>query len=267
MKLFDLILEKKEYSDTDVIDFNEIDIYHEYNKLNDLLFDGKLSRVPIILNNRKNAHGTVKSTINRRTGEINIQSLSMSKFLNVPYKFFKDVLAHEMIHVSLLQRNINAGHDWRFVREMDRINKMGLGFNISVTTDSSMLDDFEVSTKKNVVLIFCVININGREKYVAVMRENVYTDQGSQISKIFNQTVKSGKYKEVVLEFYKSDEPYLQKLKIQRSFMRSIGYEKIPDERIDGLIEKSIKVSECVILPGKDPQWSGDAPNYSWKLI
>jgi hypothetical protein len=170
MKLFDLILEKKEYSDTDVIDFNEIDIYHEYNKLNDLLFDGKLSRVPIILNNRKNAHGTVKSTINRRTGEINIQSLSMSKFLNVPYKFFKDVLAHEMIHVSLLQRNINAGHDWRFVREMDRINKMGLGFNISVTTDSSMLDDFEVSTKKNVVLIFCVININGREKYVAVIR-------------------------------------------------------------------------------------------------
>lgn len=267
MKLYDLIVENKEYSDDEIIDFNEIDIYHEYDKLNKLLFNGKLLKVSILLNNKKNTHGSVKATRNRLTDVITVHSLSMSKFLNVPYKFFKTILAHEMIHVYLLQQNINAGHDWRFIKEMDRINNMGLGFNITVTTDSSMLDNFEVSNKKNITFIYCIITVNGNKNYIAVMKENTYFDQGSQISKIFNQTVRSGKYKEVVLNFYKSDEPYLQKFKIQRSFMRSIGYEDITDERIDSLMEKSIKVSECVILHGKDPQWSGDLPSYSWKLM
>jgi len=264
MKLYDLLFEAKEYTDTDIIDFNEIDIYHEYDKLNKLLFNDELPRVRIILNNAKNTHGSVSATRNRLTNIVTIQSLTMSKFLNVPYKFFKDVLAHEMIHVYWFHKNVNANHDYRFVREMNRINGMGLGFNITIKTDSSMLDDFQVSSRKNVTLIFCIITLNGTDNKILVTKEKIYFEQGRQISKIFDQTVRKGKFKEVSLNFYKSDAPYLQKLIIQRTFMKSLRYENIPDERVDDLIGKSIKISECFISPDRGPQWSGEAPNNIW---
>jgi hypothetical protein len=234
--LSSLINEAKEHTDDEIVDFNEIDLQHEYNKLNSLLFKGNLQPVTMLWNKRKGAHGVVKGTRNRRTGKITLTSLSMSQFLKVPYKFFKDVLAHEMIHVFWMQQDVNAKHGPLFVREMNRINSMGLGFNVSVTSDSSETSKFEISqdiVKQGIELVFLLMRTDKEKNMLSVMKYDAYKKEAHKIIDIFDYLVnKKNKYRFAEGEFFLSTNPKLQSRKIQRSF-GSVSYTIIDDSLVN----------------------------------
>ena len=119
-------------NDKDVIDFNNINLTSEFNKLNDLLFRGEITPIPIRWGMDKNLIGTVYYAKDESGKEI-IRGLRMSRFYDLTYVQFKNTLAHEMIHVYLSQQGIEHEHDEPFLKEMNRINGMGLGFNITVS--------------------------------------------------------------------------------------------------------------------------------------
>ena len=251
------ITENKEYADDDIIDFNDINLEQEFDKLNKLLFDNKCNRVPLELSMRRMAHGHVSATINRLSRKITVKKLAISKFYNIPYKLFKDTFAHEMIHVYLLQQNINDGHGVYFHREMNRINGMGLGFNVSVKLDSG---DLELSSSvKGRDVIFMIFS-NGGKIGLSVMTPTAYYSQGVKIGKIFSYATRSGKYKEFVGEFYESNNPLLRKFTIQRSFTKSISHSTITEDMMDKLISESKKISE-VYTNGNEIIWQGTKPN------
>ena len=258
--------EVREHTNEEIVDFNEIDLQHEYNKLNDLLFDGKLQPVTMLWNKRKGAHGVVKGSRNRATGKITLKSLSMSQFLKVPYKFFKDVLAHEMIHVFWMQQDVNAKHGPLFVQQMNRINSMGLGFNVSVRSDSSETSKFEMSAdvvKQGIELVFSIIETDKEKNMFSVMKYDAYKEQGYRIANIYNFLVnKKPKYRFATGEFFLSTNPKLQASKIQRSF-GSISYTIIDDTIANDLKKDAKFLSKFEVdksLHG--PDWSGpDQPN------
>lgn len=231
------ILEAKEHTDDEIVDFDEINLQHEYDKLNALLFQGSLQPVQMIWNTRRSAHGTVKATRNRMTGQITIRSLGISKFLDVPYKVFKDTLAHEMIHVYLLQQGIDDGHGWRFIREMNRINSMGHGFNVSVRLDSSQFELSRHAQAKAKDMVFILMETNLKKNMLAVTSPVVFQREGKEIEALYSKLIRSGRYgiNWAKGEFYSSNNPKLLKYSAQRTFRTKFGYVIINQELADEL--------------------------------
>ena len=265
MKLMSILNEIREHTDDEIVDFNEIDLQQEFSKLNKLLFNNELQAVTMLWNTRKVAHGVVKATRNRVSGEIKIVSLSMSQFLKIPYKFFKDVLAHEMIHVYWLQKGrFKEQHGPLFQQEMHRVNSLGYGFNVTVRGDSSNFELSQEVVKQGLELVFTIISTNRqREKMLSVMTYQTYKKEAKLISKLYQNLCISGKYQQVRGEFFKSTNPSLQKHKIQRSFGRSISYSNIDEQKYDELKKDATFLSEFNLTDkSTQPDWNGsDLPD------
>lgn len=241
MKTRSKLLEAKEHTDDEIVDYDEIDLQAEYDKLNELLFGGSLRPVTMLWNNRKTAHGVVKGRRERTamlgggmtTTRLIINSLQISKFLDVPYKIFKDTLAHEMIHVKLLQNGIDDGHGPRFHSEMNRINSMGHGFNVSVKLDSGSFAISKNIKEREMVLI--ILNSDRGENMVAVTSPSVFAKEGHLIEELYKRIIKTGKYRWVKGEFYKSSNPELQRFTNQRTFRTKFAYQKLDDQKVEKL--------------------------------
>lgn len=253
------LMENERYADNDMIDFSDINLNWEFNRLNNLLFDGKCIPVPLELSRRRTAHGHVSATIDNFTGKITVKKLAISKFYNVPYKLFKDTFAHEMIHVYLLQQNINDGHGSYFHREMNRINGMGLGFNVSVKLDSG---DLEVSSNvKGKHVIFLVFSTDGgSNKKISVMEPSLYYGQGNRIAQIYSHVINNGKYKEFNGTFYESSNPLLRGFKVQRTFNNGISNANVSDDFVNKVLQGSKEIS-TLYVNGKEVKWDGNKPN------
>ena len=253
----------REIQDEDIVNPSGIDLYIEYDRLNKQLFHGELPKVNMGWNTRKTAHGVVKSVRNSRTGQVFIRSLEISKFLNITYKHFKNVLAHEMIHVYWLSKGDHkANHGPRFLQQMNRINNMGLGFNVTVKADSSQFTQSTDAIKVGLELVYFIMNLDGALK-VAVTNMQGYKTNATQIEDVFKyQVAKRGAYTNVKCDFYVSKNPILQKQRLQRNFNR-ISYAPITPDAIKMLGETSQYLSTMSISKSSpEPHWSGpNLPN------
>lgn len=257
-QLYKLIREAREHTNDEIVDFNEISLQHEFDKLNELLFSNELYPIEMEWNKRKAAHGVVKAQKDRRTGQITIKSLGISKFLAITYKHFKDVLAHEMIHVYWLQKHVNAGHDYRFLQQMERINNMGLGFNVTVTADSSQFElSNDVKAKQKELVVFINQVDNEKDKRVSVFGYKLFKDDGETVSRIYNNLTKTGKYNLITGEFYLSTNPELQRHRIQRSFGSSISYENVEPSKAAAYSEGAKLLCKFTANKG-ELTWEGD---------
>jgi len=233
MKLLSIINEAKQHLDDEIVDFNQIDLRAEFNNLNSQLFGSQIKIVPMRWNTSKSAHGKVRARMTKRGNDIvKIETidLTLSKFFDIPYKFFKDTLAHEMIHLYLLQQNINDNHGPKFIAEMDRINKMGLGFNINVRNEIPFAVSQQNITKPK-DLVFLMFKKSGDQNLnLSVMNYATYKKEGKLISDIFVYNVNKSKYSDVNGEFYRTSSPALLRYSIQRSFSRSLSSTRIDNE-------------------------------------
>lgn len=156
---------------TQYIDPQKVDLVHEYQKLNKLLFDGKLGVYPMRWNNRKRSGALVSY---RRMGpkvaksgsrlyralhaagsqlpELKIIDIQVSKFMSINEQALKNRLAHEMIHVYWLEKGVEYGHDEHFKSEMRRINRMNVGIKVD-TTESTQDPNVKLHRKEYAVLL------------------------------------------------------------------------------------------------------------------
>ena len=243
-----------DHTDEEMVTFANIDLRHEFDKLNNMLFNGDLTSIPLAWSNTKAKYGHVKYQYSRANRlPLRIHGLFITKFFKITYKKFKDILAHEMIHVKNIQDSMRTNtprykgdaHGVEFFRELNRINAMGLGFNV---TDKEY-DSHDVSD-----------NVKGKEMYVGVLRVNgvksgtfiiamtpLAYSQRSRIVDIFNQAIRSGKYKSVEVEYFKVDSPYFLKFRQQRNFNTNVGYATAKQEDLDKIDELGEEVDFVTI--------------------
>jgi len=233
-----VMAEAYEHTDDEIVSFENVDLEHEFNKMNKLVFNGELQMIPLDWSNTRGRHGHV-SWRRKYDGTVEkIHGLFLTKYFKKPYKNFKDVLAHEMIHVKNLQDDMKAnrraekkGHGYDFIREMNRINAMKLGFTVTVKESES----FDVSDDiKGKNVYFAVLKLEGSKSgdFVAVMTPKAFEERKTTLEKIFNNLIKSFKYRSVTLEYYQTNSPKILKYPVQRSFARSISYTPIKPEEI-----------------------------------
>lgn len=248
-----IMSEMREHTDDEIVTFNEIDLYHEYDKLNDLLFGGELPKVPLSWNNTKGKHGMVKTRIelpSRRPTRI--IGLYMTKYFKINYRKFKDILAHEMIHVKNVSdamktnspRYKGDAHGYDFIREMNRINSMGLGFNV---TDKEY-ESHDVSDHiKGRNIYVGVLTIKGAKngEFIIAMTPVAYA-QREKLEGIFNYNVRNGRYRSAEIEYYSTDNPYFLKFSVQRNFNSGVSYKAAKEEDIQKLKEVGEEVGDFI---------------------
>jgi hypothetical protein len=230
-----IMSEAYEHTDDEVVTFDNIDLQYEYDKLNQSLFNGELETVPLSWANTKGKHGSVKfraANLGRNARKVNsITGLFLSKYFKIPYKMFKDTLAHEMIHVKNLQDVMrsnrvmykNEGHGVDFIREMNRINAMGLGFKISITGE----ENYDVADHvKGREMYVGVLKITGSKNgtFIIAMTPSAYA-QKEQMEGIFSRA----NYNSVAIDYYKTNNPYFLKFSTQRNFNRNVSYSVATD--------------------------------------
>jgi hypothetical protein len=273
MKLLSIINEElnnfiNEIADEDMVDSRTINLQQEYDDLNQLLWDGKLPKVPLKFDPSKKGYGRVHALINRYTRQIVVDFLAISNLYKFTYRQFKNILAHEQIHVyQNAVKQERGGHGWDFEREARRINGMGLGFEITARNgeDIPVSDQAKAGFKKKLIAI--VLNFDG-EYNLVVTSPSVYNAEFDFLANIFEGAVnRRGKYRSVEITVIETSSPELLGFPVAKSFKRSITSRPISDRLLETLLEgniiKEIKIKRGVpsvvseeTLPGIQKQGS-----------
>jgi hypothetical protein len=252
-----IMSEVYEHTDDEMVTFANIDLRHEFDKLNNMLFNGELTSIPLSWSKTRAKYGHVNYRYNRATRmPLGINGLFITKFFKITYKKFKDILAHEMIHVKNIQDSMRTNtprykgdaHGADFFRELNRINSMGLGFNV---TDKEY-EAHEVSDEvKGKEMYLGVLRMEGVKSgtFIIAMTPAAY-NQRYRIVHIFDQAIRSGKYKSVEIEYFKVDSPYFLKFRLQRNFNTNVGYAPAKQEDLDKIDEVGEEVDFVTIGNG-----------------
>jgi len=239
----EFIISEVEYQDDDKIDFSKIDLYNEYHKLNEPLFGSSVPEVPMKWSKRKTALGHVKFWRNRSTGEVIKQELWISTFFDVTYRQFLNVLAHEMIHVFLNSSEYppREAHGRRFMEQAQRINSMGLGFNITKSNGEDIAMSsvaLQRAVGKNFIAL--LFDFDGKQ-YIAVTSRQVYERDFESLVTLFERVINQrGKFNRVEINVVESQNPQLMKYRQQRNFTGNVGYAPLTDELMEELLDDNI---------------------------
>lgn len=141
------------------------DLKKHFQRLNREVFIGTLHlHFPLVWRKSKRRAGWVKTNTKRlSTGDVLetwVTELGISTYFKWPKKRFIAILLHEMIHVKLIQEDMedrNSHHGRNFKREMERIRNMG--YEVTRTENAA---DFELAD-----------DVSTKELYGVMINENV----------------------------------------------------------------------------------------------
>lgn len=257
-----------EYSDEEYVERDKINLQKEYDDLNQQLWDGKLPKVPLEWDALKRAYGKVKGMYNRYTREVSITKLQMSSLYKLTYRQFKNIMAHEQIHVWQMGiMNEKGGHSWDFMRQANRINSMGLGFKITEKNgeDIAVADDAIANAKKR-TLVAIILNIDGKYGLI-VTTPNVYNAEFDLIVNLYDGLVnRRGQYRNVEITVVETQSTQLLSMPVARTFRRGVRYMNLTDRLLGELIEdkiiKNVKIKQGTpaeitedAMPGNSQEW------------
>lgn len=241
LKFFEFLNEST--NKDEIIDFATTDLYENFNFLNKLLFDNKVKPVPL-----KWFKSKTKVGIMVHTG-YEIEYVGISTFYKMTKKQFLETLAHEMIHVYMLQQKINdnGDHGREFQKILNSINQKHPEYNIKPTENA---DFFSVnSTKKKLtgVLLF----IADGNDYTAIFTNNEIVNDESIINKFIDDLKKYiqrvplnifVRNKTIDIKIYSSDSPELLTFKIKRQLsLNNLGFYNVTEK-----ILKEIEAGELI---------------------
>jgi hypothetical protein len=194
------------------------DLGSDYDMLNDLIFDGKLPKIPLRWMRTKYKLGVTAIS------EDGIEYVGISEFYEISRRKYLDVLAHEMIHVYMHVNNIHEKdpHGPKFRSIMSDINSKHPDFNI-VKSDNAK--DFNVQQSDKPLKSHGALIFDEDGKYsLVVVQERVVND--TQALDKFVDSLKNyvsspsnvfSKINKLVIKTYISDHPELEKFKVKRS--------------------------------------------------
>lgn len=254
--------EAPNHADNDFVDRSNIDLQHEYDKLNKELFGGSLPRILLKWDNRKTMGGHVNGTVynkNRYNEEIVVNHLSISLFHKTTYEQFKNILAHEMIHVKQMAvMKTIGGHKSDFYSEQSRINNMGLGYHVTQKVeDQKPVSDNILARRSGRSFIAIVYNLDGRYQ-ISVTSLNVYNAEFDLIVRTFQSIVNNtGKYRSVEITVIESRNLNLIQFPLIRSFKLRVRHSLLSDDILGELLEEKI-IKEVKIKKGVPAEISED---------
>jgi predicted SprT family Zn-dependent metalloprotease len=203
---------------------NEIDLQKEFDKYNKELFNGELKPITLKWENNKNSGARVISRLDKSTGKYNVEYLGVSEYFDYDYEIFKNIFIHELIHVYIIQNNIQeyGGHHGLFFRKiMNEINKKGYNVQIEMDSTDMMLSNQNLLTKP-----LCVVLIQDKnnKKSIVVWDMKLFTDGTKEKFLGWMQNFAKYKHDEFTIKFIESRNPNLNRYTVKRKMNRILYY-------------------------------------------
>lgn len=225
--IFKNYLTEHSYKPEDDISPKEIDLKKEYKILNKLLFDNKLpTDFPMKWNRRKGSGGRTLSR-HPRNEKPYVTGVEMSTFYKTTYGLFRDMLAHEMIHVRSVAMDlpdIGGSHGPLFKMEMERINRMNVGINITPKhemTDKIMKTSNSKAKERG---IFILKYEEGNFAIMVLQKELLSKENIEKMAKVMTRSLKtSGRTKGCELYSMTSSHDLLNAYKLKRKWPKAGG--------------------------------------------
>lgn len=202
----------------------EIDLQKEFDKYNKELFNGELNVINLKWENNKNSGARVISKLDKSTGKYYIDYLGVSNYFDYDYEIFKNVFIHELIHVYILQKNIQdygGSHGIIFKKYMNEINKKGYNIQIEMDATDMMLSNQNLLSKP-----LCVVLIEDKnnKKSIVVWDMKLYTDGTKEKFLGWMQNYAKYKHDEFTIKFLESKNPNLKKYTVKRKMDKILLY-------------------------------------------
>jgi len=194
---------------------------NEYRILNTQLFGGELPNVKIRWFSGKQVGGKVISTRKNSSERFKSSIIKISDFIQSSREELLGVLVHEMIHVYLIDvmGNYKDSHGTDFMNQLNRINKMKLGFIVPKTEDIT----YRKVTKKDEKELNVVFFKKKGSEDVSIL---VFSNKVTPI--LINEWISKFPkdwHKNFDFEIYTTTEPEIKKYPIKRKIGKFVAYE------------------------------------------
>jgi hypothetical protein len=194
------------------VDLKTMDMQADFDRLNTLMFDDEIKRVPLRWMSTKNVVGLMSFDEDGK-----IRDIGISTFYKFTKQQYLDVLAHEMIHAWMEQKGIREKdpHGSKFLAKVAELNQKFPDFSIKKSENAA---DYSTSgifkTKEYGVVLFDEDGVYS----IVVVNPNVMDDEKS-LDEFIDGIKKYAlyKFKKLAISMYKSSHPDLPKFRIKKS--------------------------------------------------
>jgi len=195
----------------------------DFDFINDLIFDNKITKPKLLWFKSKNKIGL--TTFNYGKG--GVKEIKISNYYNITRVQYLGVLAHEMVHAYIEEYNIidNNSHGRVFKRILNTLNNKQDLFVIYPREDAAYFPVSDKVKKEIGVLLFRVDNdISG-----IFINKKLINDADALSDFIYNlkEYIRKNplnifnRNKSVEIDFYKCDDPELSKFKLKTKLILS----------------------------------------------
>lgn len=148
-------------------------LYQQFDRFNQLCFEGKLPRAEIRLNSRRRSLGLTRYRHNRLTGQ-RIVWIEISVFFDMPESEYIDTLVHEMIHYYIFVNGLKdtSTHGKLFRAEMERIRR---DFNLTVSISKKASESDELVAPREVRYFCLSSDSNGADLITVVAKTTIFS--------------------------------------------------------------------------------------------
>jgi predicted SprT family Zn-dependent metalloprotease len=229
---------------------NDIDLQKEYDDINKRCFNNELENVPLVWIKSKKVGGRTHATYYPVLKTYKVDRIEISYFYELDYDKLKNILAHEMIHTYMFQKNIKeygGSHGIRFKEWMEKLNKME--FNINISDDAEF---FKISNEnelgKPLVVVLIKDEKNSNINYsIALFQENFITDETNDwLLRMFKRN-NIYSYMKYYITIIKSKDSRLRKFKVKRTASTFETY-AINEQFYNELMEQGDVLYDTVLI-------------------
>jgi len=211
---------------------------HYFNYLNTELFDGELEPIPLVWKHIRGSGGHLQSTRTTRkeNGRTTVTEkplhIAISDFYEKTEQQLMDTLAHEMLHLWILQRRIqdDSYHGRAFRQKMAEINDKGI---VNITLKDEVAD-VALTDKKPLskpVIAFVQEDHTLKRKLLSLLSKEAFTAEAKD--SIMDAIVATSKYskRDFTVRFFECEDAELRKFPVTRKFVSAhkLKYVLCPD--------------------------------------
>ena len=249
IKRFDDFINESEW-------WQNVDLQEIFDEINKAAFDGDMKPIELRWINTRGSGGHLKSARYMRDKVFireEAKYIGISKFYKKSKDDLRNTLAHEMIHLWLLQQQIrdNGYHGYEFVHKMREVNKKG--FNVTLKDDVSDKDIINNDELKSPVIALAYEDKTaGRKLFSFISQKMTDVERQAMIDKIMDAITYTSKINkhDYIVNFLFTTSSHIRKYSTTKKFKSAHTLKYYSDESVWTDIMKSKSITSYEISAG-----------------
>jgi hypothetical protein len=215
----------------------------EFDYINKIAFNNELRPIKLQFVKTRASGGKLVSQVTRdrfrRIIDEKIISLDISTYYSRSLEQYRNILAHEMIHLWIAQNKLrdDSHHGYIFQKKMRELNK--LGFDINLKDDAFDQEQTDMTPLNKPVILVLINNVTDDKSSIAVMDYSLFTDEN--VESIRDTIEYTAGKRQYLLSFIESTDRFFEKYPKTRKFKYTSSLKFFYYNKAQELLDNSVK--------------------------